>query len=348
MVDALLSFPTLPLSVLASALPPSAASSAMPSAMTSELSSAVSSAISSALPSVLFDMPTSFPWLIAAPGSLSAMLMWAVIALVIGSFLNVVIHRLPVMMQHETENFIALENDNPAPHTRRYNLILPRSACPSCGHALSALDNIPIFSYVWLKGRCRYCRAPISARYPLVEIVTALLSAVVVWQLGSELRGITALLLVWSLIALTFIDIDTQMLPDDVTLPLIWLGLLVNLLGGFVPLPDAVIGAAAGYLSLWSVYWLFRFATGKEGMGYGDFKLLAALGAWLGWMMLPFIVLLSSVTGALVGIAMIVLRGHPRDKPIPFGPFLAIAGLIALLFGETLVQLWLGQGLRLQ
>ena len=296
----------------------------------------------SGLPPVLSGMSASLPWLIAAPGSLSAMLAWALIGLMIGSFLNVAIHRLPVMMQRETENFIALENDEPAPHASRYNLILPRSACPSCGHALSALDNIPVFSYVWLRGRCRYCRAPISARYPLVEIITALLSAVVVWQLGSELRGIAALLLVWSLIALTFIDIDTQMLPDDLTLPLIWLGLLVNLQGGFVPLSGAVIGAAAGYLSLWSVYWLFRFATGKEGIGYGDFKLLAALGAWLGWMMLPFIVLLSSVMGALVGIAMIVLRGHQRDKPIPFGPFLAIAGLIMLLYGEKLVQLWLG------
>ena len=296
----------------------------------------------SGLPPVLSGMSASLPWLIAAPGSLSAMLAWALIGLMIGSFLNVAIHRLPVMMQRETENFIALENDEPAPHASRYNLILPRSACPSCGHALSALDNLPVFSYVWLRGRCRYCRAPISARYPLVEIITALLSAVVVWQLGSELRGIAALLLVWSLIALTFIDIDTQMLPDDLTLPLIWLGLLVNLQGGFVPLSGAVIGAAAGYLSLWSVYWLFRFATGKEGIGYGDFKLLAALGAWLGWMMLPFIVLLSSVMGALVGIAMIVLRGHQRDKPIPFGPFLAIAGLIMLLYGEKLVQLWLG------
>lgn len=288
------------------------------------------------------------PWLMGVPGYLPATLVWTVIGLVIGSFLNVVIHRMPVMMQRETENFVALENDEPEPHTSRYNLIVPRSACPSCGHRLSALDNMPLLSYVWLKGRCRYCRAPISARYPLVEIITALLSGGVVWQLGSELQGFAALLLVWSLIALTFIDIDTQMLPDDVTLPLIWLGLLVNLQGGFVSLPDAVIGAVAGYLSLWSVYWLFRFATGKEGIGYGDFKLLAALGAWLGWMMLPLIVLLSSAVGALVGVAMIVLRGHQRDKPIPFGPFLAVAGLIALLYGETLVQLWLGQALRLQ
>jgi leader peptidase (prepilin peptidase)/N-methyltransferase len=303
-------------------------------------------ALSSVLPVSLSTLLP--PWLMAAPGYLPASVAWAVIGLVIGSFLNVAIHRLPVMMQRETDNFIALENDEPAPHTHRYNLIAPRSACPVCGHTLSALDNIPVLSYVWLKGRCRYCRAPISRRYPLVEIITALLSAVVVWRLGSELRGFAALLLVWWLIALTFIDIDTQMLPDDLTLPLIWLGLLVNLSGSFVPLSDAVIGAAAGYLSLWSVYWLFRFATGKEGIGYGDFKLLAALGAWLGWMMLPFIVLLSSAVGALVGVAMIVLRGHQRDKPIPFGPFLAVAGLIALFYGDALVQLWLGQGLRLQ
>ena len=314
--------------------------------LSSSLSSSMSSVMPSALPLALSDALPQ--WLMAAPGYLPAALAWAVIGLVIGSFLNVAIHRLPVMMQRETENFIALENDEPAPHTSRYNLIAPRSACPSCGHQLSALDNIPVFSYVWLKGRCRYCRAPISRRYPSVELITALLSELVVWQLGSELKGFAALLLVWWLIALTFIDIDTQMLPDDLTLPLIWLGLLVNLSGSFVPLSDAVIGAAAGYLSLWSVYWLFRFATGKEGIGYGDFKLLAALGAWLGWMMLPFIVLLSSAVGALVGIAMIVLRGHQRDKPIPFGPFLAVAGLIALFYGDALVQLWLGQGLGMQ
>lgn len=309
------------------------------SAMTHALWSSVSAALP---PEVLFLLSGWF----TGPGKLPSTLAWTMIGLVIGSFLNVAIYRLPVMMQRETDNFIALENDEPVPHTSRYNLIAPRSACPSCGHALSALDNIPVFSYVWLKGRCRYCRAPISRRYPLVEVITALLSALVVWQLGSELKGFAALLLVWWLIALTFIDIDTQMLPDDLTLPLIWLGLLVNVSGGFVPLSDAVIGAAAGYLSLWSVYWLFRFATGKEGIGYGDFKLLAALGAWLGWMMLPFIVLLSSAVGALVGIAMIVLRGHQRDKPIPFGPFLAVAGLIALFYGDTLVQLWLGQGFR--
>jgi leader peptidase (prepilin peptidase)/N-methyltransferase len=316
----------------------SGALSALWSALWSTLSAPFSSALSLLVPAELLQLLSQ---LFTAQGNLSAALAWSFIGVVVGSFLNVVIHRLPVMMQRETENFIALDNNEPAPHTSRYNLILPRSACPSCGHPLSVADNLPLLSYVWLKGRCRYCRAPISLRYPLVEMLTAVLSAVVVWQLGSELRGMAALLLVWTLIALTFIDIDTQMLPDDLTLPLVWLGLLVNLHGSFVPLSDAVIGAAAGYLSLWAVYWLFRFATGKEGIGYGDFKLLAALGAWLGWMMLPFIVLLSSAMGALVGIVMILLRRHQREKPIPFGPFLAVAGLIALFYAETLLQLWL-------
>lgn len=322
--------------------------------MTDTLGSpAVLSSMMAALPSflpsfLLSSLPAPLSWLIAAPGNAPALLAWSLIGLVMGSFLNVAIHRLPVMMQRETDNFIALENDEPAPHSTRYNLILPRSACPSCGHPLATRDNLPVLSYVWLKGRCRYCRAPISARYPLVEIITALLSGIVVWQLGSEWRGLAALLLVWSLITLTFIDIDTQLLPDDLTLPLIWLGLLVNLQGSFVPLSDAVIGAVAGYLSLWSVYWLFRFATGKEGIGYGDFKLLAALGAWLGWMILPLIVLMSSALGAIVGIAMIALRGHQRDKPIPFGPFLAAAGLIALFYADDLMQFWLGGLLRLQ
>lgn len=297
--------------------------------------------LTSPLSSLLPSLP-AMPWLIAAPGTLSATLVWAVLGLLIGSFLNVVIYRLPVMMQRETENYLALENDEPEPHTTRYNLILPRSTCPACGHPLSVSDNLPVFSYVWLKARCRYCRAPISPRYPLIELATALLSAIVVWQLGSEWHGIAALLLVWWLLALTFIDIDTQLLPDDLTLPLIWLGLLVNLSGTFVPLQDAVIGAVAGYLSLWSVYWLFRWVTGKEGIGYGDFKLLAALGAWLGWKMLPFIVLLSSAVGAVVGIALILLRGHQRDKPIPFGPFLAAAGLVTLFYSDSLLQFWLG------
>lgn len=280
--------------------------------------------------------------LAAPPATLQATLLWAVIGLVVGSFLNVVIHRVPQMMQRETENFIALENDEPEPHVDTYNLLVPRSACPACAHPLSARDNIPVFSYVWLRGRCRHCRAPIPARYPAVELLTAALTALVVWLLGSYFPPVMAVVLVWALVALTFIDIDTQMLPDDLTLPLIWLGLLVNLQGALVPLVDAVLGAAAGYLVLWLVYWVFRLMTGKEGIGYGDFKLLAALGAWLGWAMLPLIVLVSSALGALVGLTLIIVRGHQRDKPIPFGPFLALGGLVALLAGPFLMQLWLG------
>ena len=280
--------------------------------------------------------------LVAPAATPAAAIVWALIGLVVGSFLNVVIHRIPQMMQRESDNYMAMENDEPPPHADRYNLLAPRSACPACGHQLSAMENIPVVSYLWLRGRCSECRAPISPRYPAVELLTAALSALVVWQLGSSLQGLAALVLVWMLIALTFIDIDTQILPDDLSLPLLWMGLLLNLNGTFVPLADAVIGAAAGYLSLWCVFWLFRLATGKEGIGYGDFKLLAALGAWLGWTMLPLIVLLSSAIGAIVGLLLILLRGHHRDKPIPFGPFLALAGLVALLYGEALLKLYLG------
>jgi leader peptidase (prepilin peptidase)/N-methyltransferase len=280
--------------------------------------------------------------LVAPVATPAAAIVWALIGLVVGSFLNVVIHRIPQMMQRESDNYMAMENDEPPPHADRYNLLAPRSACPACGHQLSAMENIPVVSYLWLRGRCSECRAPISPRYPAVELLTAALSALVVWQLGSSLQGLAALVLVWMLIALTFIDIDTQILPDDLSLPLLWMGLLLNLNGTFVPLTDAVIGAAAGYLSLWCVFWLFRLATGKEGIGYGDFKLLAALGAWLGWTMLPLIVLLSSAIGAIVGLLLILLRGHHRDKPIPFGPFLALAGLVALLYGEALLKLYLG------
>ena len=280
--------------------------------------------------------------LTAPPESFSAALFWMLPGLIVGSFLNVAIYRFPIMMQRESDNYLAMENDDQPPHTDRYNLVLPGSACTACGHALSVADNVPIISYVWLKGRCRYCHAPISARYPAVELLTAVLSGLVIWHLGSSFAGLSALLLLWMLIAMTFIDIDTQLLPDELTLPLMWLGLLVNLEGTFVPLRDAVIGAAIGYLSLWAVYWLFKLVTGRDGIGYGDFKLLAALGAWLGWMMLPVIVLLSSAVGAIVGLSLIVFRGHHRDRPIPFGPFLAAAGLIALLFGQPLLHAWLG------
>ena len=275
------------------------------------------------------------------PADITATLCWSVIGLMIGSFLNVAIYRIPIMMQRESENYLALENDQPPPHTERYNLITPRSACTSCAHKLSLADNIPLLSFALLKARCRYCKARISWRYPSVELLTAALSALVIWHLGSGIAGISGLILLWMLIAMSFIDLDTQLLPDELTLPLMWLGLLINLDGTFVPLRDAVIGAAAGYVFLWLVYWMFFAATGKEGIGYGDFKLLAALGAWMGWMLLPLIVLLSSVVGATVGLLMIAFKRHHRDSPIPFGPFLATAGLLALLIGQPIINSWL-------
>ncbi|MFD2273707.1 prepilin peptidase [Undibacterium arcticum] len=258
--------------------------------------------------------------------------------LLIGSFLNVVIYRVPQMMQRESDNYVAQESGKPLPHTTRYNLMVPRSACPHCGHQITALENIPVISYLFLRGKCIECKAPISVRYPIVELLTGALSAYLVWHFGSGLAGLAALVFAYLLIAMTFIDADTQLLPDDLTYPLLWCGLLVNLSGTFVALPDAVIGAAAGYLCLWSIYWLFKLATGKEGMGYGDFKLLAALGAWLGWSMLPIVLLLSSVVGAVVGIALILFAKRGRDNPIPFGPYLAAAGMIALLYGKPIAQ----------
>ncbi len=265
-----------------------------------------------------------------------------IFGLLVGSFLNVVIHRLPRMMQRESDNYVAQESGKPLPHTDRYNLMVPRSACPHCGHRITALENIPVFSYLFLRGKCIECKAPISIRYPLVELLTGALSAFLIWRFGSGLAGLATLVFAYLLIAMTCIDLDTQLLPDDLTLPLLWCGLLVNLNGAFVPLAEAVIGAVAGYLSLWSVYWLFKLTTGKEGMGYGDFKLLAALGAWLGWKMLPVIILLSSLVGALVGISLILFARHGRDTPIPFGPYLAAAGLIALFYGRTIVEAYLG------
>lgn len=281
-------------------------------------------------------------YLAAPAGSIAPTVFAGVFGLLIGSFLNVVIYRMPKMMQRESDNYVAHESDKPLPHTDRYNLMVPRSACPHCGHRITALENIPIISYLFLRGKCSECKTPISARYPMIELLTGVLSAFLVWRFGSGLMGLSTLLFAWMLIAMTFIDADTQLLPDDLTLPLLWCGLLVNLNGTFVPLGDAVIGAAAGYLSLWSVYWLFKLVTGKEGMGYGDFKLLAALGAWLGWKMLPVIILLSSVVGAVVGISLILFAKRGRDNPIPFGPYLAAAGVIAMLFGKQLAQAYLG------
>ena len=228
-----------------------------------------------------------------------------------------------------------------APEEARYNLMVPRSSCPHCGHPISALENIPIISYLFLRGKCKACSAPISLRYPIVEAVCGLLTAYVAWHFGFGWTAMAAFVFMWSLLALSCIDFDTQLLPDDITLPLLWLGLLFNLNNLFVDLPDAVIGATAGYLTLWSIYWLFKLITGKEGMGYGDFKLLAAIGAWLGWKMLPLVILLSSLVGAVIGITLIIALGRGRNVPIPFGPYLAGGGLIALFWGQPLTQSYL-------
>ncbi|PMQ15330.1 A24 family peptidase [Janthinobacterium sp. AD80] len=280
--------------------------------------------------------------LFAAPGNLPVALVAALFGLIVGSFLNVVIHRLPNMMQREFDNDVAQANGQPPPHTERYNLMLPHSNCTACGHRITAMENIPVISYLLLRGKCSACKAPISLRYPLVELLTGALSALLIWHFGSGWTGLAALVFAWLLITMTFIDADTQFLPDDLTYPLLWAGLLVNINSTFAPLQDAVIGAAAGYLALWSVYWAYKLATGKEGMGYGDFKLLAALGAWLGWTMLPTIILLSSIVGAVVGIGLIVFARHSRDKVIPFGPYLAAAGLVTLLYGAPLSRLTFG------
>lgn len=275
----------------------------------------------------------------------------ALLGLAVGSFLNVVIHRLPRILERDWNEQAAelLEghgDKEAAGKLRgtarsRYNLVVPASACPHCGRRIRAWENIPIASYLFLRGRCAGCQARISVRYPIVEAITGLLSAYIGWRFGFTLAAAGALVFTWSLIALTAIDMDTQLLPDDITLPLLWLGLLVNMGGAFVPLPTAVIGAVAGYLSLWSVYWLFKLTTGKEGMGYGDFKLLGAIGAWLGWKMLPAVILLSSLVGAVVGISLIVFSRHGRNTPIPFGPYLAVAGLIAMFWGETINRTYL-------
>ena len=281
------------------------------------------------------------PWLYVA--------LLTILGLLVGSFLNVVIYRLPIMLerswQQEYQEYFGEGGDATTervqPEPERFNLMVPRSACPHCGHPISALENIPLVSWLWLRGRCRDCRAPISARYPLVELLTGLASGCVAWHFlpGWPLYG--ALLLTWTLIALTFIDLDKMLLPDQLTLPLLWAGLLLNLLGGLASLQEAVIGAIAGYLLLWSLYWSFKLLTGKEGMGYGDFKLLAALGAWLGWQSLPLILILSSVVGAVVGITLMLLRRHQQGNPIPFGPYLAMAGWIALIWGESITRWYL-------
>jgi len=268
-----------------------------------------------------------------------------VFGLIVGSFLNVVIHRLPVMMERDWAAQCAELRGEPPPAHERFNLFAPRSRCPHCGHGITALENIPLLSWAVLGGKCRACRAPISPRYPAVELATGLLFAFAGWRFGFGLAALAACGLSAALVALTAIDIDKQLLPDDITLPLLWAGLLVNLPGTFTDPKSAVIGAVAGYLSLWLVYWGFRLATGKEGMGYGDFKLLAALGAWLGWQMLPLVVLLSSFVGAAIGIGLVVAARMGRNVPIPFGPYLAIAGWIALYWGQPLTVAYLGRPL---
>lgn len=265
-------------------------------------------------------------------------LLAGVIGLIVGSFLNVVIHRLPKMMEREWHAQCAELNGKSPEPAPKYNLLAPRSACPHCAHAISAAENIPVLSYLLLRGKCKGCGAAISPRYPIVEIISGILSAYAAWHFGFGLAGLAAIVFVWALITLTFIDFDTQLLPDDITLPLLWIGLLLNLNTAYTSLPNAVIGAVVGYLILWSVYWLFKLATGKEGMGYGDFKLLAAIGAWLGWTMLPLVILLSSLVGAVVGISLILFAKHGRNIPIPFGPYLAGGGLIALFWGQPLTQ----------
>jgi leader peptidase (prepilin peptidase)/N-methyltransferase len=277
-------------------------------------------------------------------GSPAALIVTCVLlGLCTGSFLNVVIHRLPQIMERRWRAECAeLDNAEPAAApAERYDLVVPRSSCPSCGHRITALQNIPVLSYLALRGKCASCRAAISPRYPFVEALTAVLSGYAAWRFGFSAATAGALVFIWAMIALAFIDLDTFYLPDDITLPLLWAGLLFNVAGGYTDLASAVVGAAAGYLALWLVFWGFKFATGKEGMGYGDFKLLAAIGAWLGWKVLPLVILLSSFVGAIVGVGLIVLARRGRNVPIPFGPYLAIAGMIALFEGEALTRRYL-------
>ncbi len=264
-------------------------------------------------------------------------------ALMIGSFLNVVIHRLPKMMEHDWRQECASLTDEreTAPVEARLTLARPGSSCPHCGHRIRAHENIPVLSYLVLRGRCSSCGGKIGLRYPAVEVATALLSILVVWRFGIGWESAAALLLTWGLIALAVIDLDTQLLPDAITLPLLWLGLLLSLGGVFTDSHSAIVGAALGYLSLWSVFQLFRLLTGKEGMGFGDFKLFALFGAWFGWQHLPQIILLSACAGAIIGLALILARGRDSQIPIPFGPYLATAGWISLLWGDAINQAYM-------
>jgi leader peptidase (prepilin peptidase)/N-methyltransferase len=273
-----------------------------------------------------------------------------VVALLVGSFLNVVIYRLPIMMEREWRAQCEEIAETPAVElpTGRFDLVAPRSRCPACGQQITALQNIPVISYLMLGGKCGNCQVPISRRYPIIELMTAVLTGIVTWRFGFGWEALAAVLMTWALIAISVIDIDHQIIPDSLSLPLIWAGLFLSLFHDtagaeilFIDPKTAIAGGLAGYLSLWSIYHLFRLLTGKEGMGYGDFKLLAALGAWLGWQMLPLIILLSAAVGAVIGISLIVLKRHERSVPIPFGPYLAAAGWIAMLYGPQIMDAYL-------
>lgn len=300
----------------------------------------------------------------AAAGSIYPAAVAGIFGLLIGSFLNVVIHRLPRMMERESDDYLPLYQENreesmrlgsavtsityeskvPLPHEEPYNLVLPRSACPCCGHQITALENVPIVSYLALGGKCSQCKTPISMRYPAVELLTGLLSAALIWHFGSGVQGLASLVFAYLLIAMTFIDADTKYLPDVLTYPLLWIGLLLNTQNTFVPINDAVIGAAAGYLFFWLIGKLFYLLRKTEGMGQGDYKLLAALGAWFGWKMLPLIVLVSSLFGAVIGVVLIVLAKRGRNYALPFGPYLAFAGLMAMVSGEAIIDAYLRSG----
>ena len=274
-----------------------------------------------------------------------AVLPWLalVLGLAIGSFLNVVIHRLPKMLERGWREECAELAGAPLPAQPAYNLVVPRSGCPKCGHRISALENVPLFSWLFLKGKCSACRAPISPKYPLVELLAGVGAAYAAWRFGASATALGATLFIWFTIALAFIDQETGLLPDDLTLPLVWVGLVLNLNGAFVPLPDAVLGAVAGYLSLWLVYQGYKLLTGKEGMGYGDFKMNAAVGAFLGWKMLPLVILLSSLVGLVFGALQMFAARRRWDAGFRFhfGPYLAIAGIVAMFWGEPIVRWYL-------
>jgi len=265
-----------------------------------------------------------------------------ILGLLVGSFLNVVIYRLPIMMERSWKSDCAecFPDANITLDETRFNLVLPRSRCPKCSHLIGSSENIPLISWLLQKGRCKHCDCKIPARYPSIELLTGIMSLIIAWVIPFGWPVLFALIFTWVLISLTFIDFDTMLLPDQLTLPLIWLGLLINLSGTFTNIEDAVLGAVFGYLSLWSIYWAFKLLTGKEGMGYGDFKLLAALGAWFGWQALPLIILLSSFAGAIIGIAIIAASKDKQSKPIPFGPYLAIAGWVYLVYGPEITSLY--------